>query len=69
VARILADAEGGQAPWEGTWLLLPGGSGGVAWIDVFTGTVHRPVMRRGQPALPLVELLAELPVALLHPAP
>ena len=69
VARLLEEAEGGQSPWEATWLLLPGGSGGVAWTDVFTGRIHRPVMHRGQPTLPLGPLFAELPVALLHPAP
>lgn len=66
VARLIEEQ---GTPWEGTFLLLPGGSGGVAWTDVFTGTVHRPVMHRGQAALPLAQLFAELPVALLHPAP
>lgn len=68
VARLLADRESGQSLWDGCYLLLPGGSGGVGWVDVFTGRVHRPVLRRGQQTLPLSELFAELPVALLHPA-
>ncbi len=69
VARMLDEAVAGQKPFDGTYLLLPSGSGGVAWTDVFTGSIHRPVMHRGQPTLPLASLLAELPVALLHPAP
>jgi (1->4)-alpha-D-glucan 1-alpha-D-glucosylmutase len=44
--------------WEGTTLPLPAGT---AWADVLTGTVHRGG------AVPMSELAAGLPVALLVP--
>lgn len=68
LAKILDEEEGAQTPWEGTYLILPSGSGRTAWTDVFTGRVHDPVVHRGQQTLPLSALFSELPVALLHPA-
>ncbi len=64
VARLLEE----RAPWAGTHLLLPRGSGRAAYRDELTGIVHRPEQLRGEPVLPLEPLWERLPVALLTPA-
>ncbi len=69
VARLLDEEDEGAEPWAGTYLLLPAGSGRASWTSVLTGEVHRPVLVRGSPTLPLSDLFRELPVALLQPGP
>lgn len=55
----------GPAAWRDTDLILPAGLEGSAWRDVFTGRVLRPVAG----TLPLPDVLAVLPVALLDRLP
>ena len=50
----------GRGGWQDTTLALPAGT---AWADALSGTVHRGG------AVPMTELTAGLPVALLVPAP
>ena len=68
VAPLIDEEAAGVDPWAGTYLLLPSGAGGTSWRCAFTGEVHRPVLVRGSPTLPLSLLFATLPVALLQPA-
>lgn len=58
-------ARDGPAAWRDTELVLPPGLEGSAWRDVFTGRVLRPVAG----TLPLPDVLACLPVALLDRLP
>jgi (1->4)-alpha-D-glucan 1-alpha-D-glucosylmutase len=66
--RLVANLLDEPAPWDGTHLLLPAGSGRTAWRDVLTGAIHHPAAHRGEQALPLPALFGLLPVALLEPA-
>lgn len=68
VANLLEEQETGADPWEGTYLVLPGGSGGPAWRCAFTGVIHRTEYLRKSAILSLSSLFRELPLALLHPA-
>ncbi|HEY0838724.1 MAG TPA: malto-oligosyltrehalose synthase, partial [Vulgatibacter sp.] len=58
VAPLVDEEAAGTDPWEGTYLLLPGGAGGTSWRCAFTGAIHRPVPIRGSPTLPLSSLFA-----------
>ncbi|AKU91435.1 malto-oligosyltrehalose synthase [Vulgatibacter incomptus] len=66
VARLLDEVDEGRDPWEGSYLLLPGGSGGASWTCALTGAVHRPIAVRRSATLPLSALFRDLPVALLQ---
>ena len=67
VSALVDEETAGKDPWAGTYLLLPSGAGGTSWRCTFTGEVHRPVLVRGSPTLPLSRLFGVLPVALLQP--
>jgi (1->4)-alpha-D-glucan 1-alpha-D-glucosylmutase len=55
----------GAEVWQDTVLVLPGISLGQRLKDVFTGTIHKPSTLDEQTVLPLAELFADFPVALL----
>lgn len=71
VPRLLTGlVEPGAAPvgpgvWEGTALPLPAGSPGGPWHNVFTGEDLGTAGQPGPAALPLADVLAHFPVALL----
>jgi len=69
VSGLLEAKQEGWDPWEGSFLVLPSGSGGVSWRCAFTGVVHRPVSIRKSATLPLSALFHDLPVTLLSPNP
>ncbi|MEA2576369.1 MAG: (1-_4)-alpha-D-glucan 1-alpha-D-glucosylmutase [Chloroflexia bacterium] len=52
--------------WAGSWLPLPGASDGDSFHNVFTGEVLAASPRNGSVGLPLEEVLAVFPVALLE---
>jgi (1->4)-alpha-D-glucan 1-alpha-D-glucosylmutase len=51
--------------WGDSMLLLPGVHVGQPLLNVFTGTIHEPVAWDGQAAVPLADIFADFPVALL----
>lgn len=52
-------------PWKDSHLLLPAGSGGAQWQDLFTGRVFRPEFIQRRPSLSLARLHDLLPLSLL----
>jgi maltooligosyltrehalose synthase len=52
--------------WSGSWLPLPGALEGDSFRNVFTGEVLAASSRNGSVGLPLEEVLAVFPVALLE---
>lgn len=62
--RLLRDEE----RWKDSHLILPGGTGGAPWLEIFTGRIIPPIQRRHSPVLALSTLLEVLPVAILVPA-
>jgi hypothetical protein len=54
----------GRAAWEGTWLALDDAPG-ARYLDALTGEALSVGEREGRPGLPVEEVLASLPVALL----
>jgi (1->4)-alpha-D-glucan 1-alpha-D-glucosylmutase len=71
VPRLLtALAPGGRPPlgpdvWQETGLLVPAPRPGRSWRNVFTGEELRPAGGNGQAPLPVAQVLAHFPVALL----
>jgi (1->4)-alpha-D-glucan 1-alpha-D-glucosylmutase len=55
----------GPSVWKGALLFAPGLDAGRPLRNVFTGELLRPETRDGQPCLPLAEVFANFPVALL----
>jgi (1->4)-alpha-D-glucan 1-alpha-D-glucosylmutase len=52
--------------WSGSWLPLPNASDGDSFRNVFTGEVLAASSRNGSVGLPMEEVLAVFPVALLE---
>jgi (1->4)-alpha-D-glucan 1-alpha-D-glucosylmutase len=68
VARLIkgpAEMPLGKAIWEGSWLMIPEQVTGDAFHNIFTGETLRTMEREGQGALPLDQVLAHFPVAIL----
>jgi (1->4)-alpha-D-glucan 1-alpha-D-glucosylmutase len=71
VPRLLtALVKSGEAPlgpdvWQTTAVVLPAACPAGAWRNVFTGEELRPRKQNGQVVLPLGEVFAHFPVALL----
>jgi (1->4)-alpha-D-glucan 1-alpha-D-glucosylmutase len=68
LGRLLPDAGGlplGTEVWQHTRLMLPEVPAGQHFKNVFTGQSHVAAERDGQAVLPLAELFADFPVALL----
>jgi (1->4)-alpha-D-glucan 1-alpha-D-glucosylmutase len=55
----------GKAIWEGSWVLIPEEVTGDAFYNIFTGETLRRMEREGQGALPLDQVFAHFPVAML----
>jgi len=55
----------GRGVWQGTVLLLPEVEMSRRWRNIFTGEILKPSVRSGQNGLPLAEVLANFPLALL----
>jgi (1->4)-alpha-D-glucan 1-alpha-D-glucosylmutase len=55
----------GKAIWEGSWVMIPEEVTGDAFLNIFTGETLRRIGREGQGALPLDQVLAHFPVAML----
>jgi (1->4)-alpha-D-glucan 1-alpha-D-glucosylmutase len=66
----LADADGSLAPrperWQDHWIELPQGLQAKKWTNIYTAHRSGPVCLSAGEALPLVELLAMAPLALLQ---
>jgi (1->4)-alpha-D-glucan 1-alpha-D-glucosylmutase len=56
----------GAAAWGDALLALPAAAPGQRYRDIFTGQAYSVIERDGVAGLPLAELLAHLPVALLE---
>jgi (1->4)-alpha-D-glucan 1-alpha-D-glucosylmutase len=68
VTRLAAGPEGlplGAALWQDTRLVLPGLDPGLRWRNLFTGRDVSASEEQQQTALPLAEVFADFPVALL----
>jgi (1->4)-alpha-D-glucan 1-alpha-D-glucosylmutase len=68
IARLLSDGPEspvGEAVWQDTRLVVPGIDPERPWRHVFTGESMAFVVEDGQPSLPIGELMAHFPVALL----
>jgi (1->4)-alpha-D-glucan 1-alpha-D-glucosylmutase len=71
VPRLVTSLVHGDRPplgpevWHDTALVLPAQPAGRAWRNIFTGEELRPAGGNGQPVLPLGQVLAHFPVALL----
>lgn len=61
VSRLLQEED----PWNETHILLPAGSGGAHWTDLFTRRVFRPEYVQRRPTLSLARLHDPLPLSLL----
>jgi (1->4)-alpha-D-glucan 1-alpha-D-glucosylmutase len=75
LTRLIPDAASlplGADVWQDTRLLVPGLAQGAAFRNVFTGERRNATDESGQATLPLAEVFAHFPVALLvseqHPA-
>jgi (1->4)-alpha-D-glucan 1-alpha-D-glucosylmutase len=55
----------GDVVWKNTRLRLPLQESGRQYYNLFTGALLRPTEHDGQPTLPLAEVFAHFPVALL----
>jgi (1->4)-alpha-D-glucan 1-alpha-D-glucosylmutase len=55
----------GADVWQDSVLFLPGISPELSWRNIFTGETHVPVQRNGKTVLPLADVFAIFPVALL----
>jgi len=56
----------GETIWGDSALFLRRGLAGTAWRDIFTQTPIQAVQRNGRSFLPLAEVFAHLPLALLE---
>ncbi len=56
----------GESAWGDSALLLRRDLAGAKWRDVFSQTTIPTVLRNGKPVLPLAEVFAHLPLALLE---
>jgi maltooligosyltrehalose synthase len=62
------DAQGteGASMWEGSGLALPRGLAAGTCRDVFTNRILQPELQQGRSVLPMKEVFAYYPVALLE---
>ena len=58
----------GQAVWQDSAVIVPESAAAAAYRNVLSGRVVRTARYRGKLLLPLSEVFAELPVALLETA-
>jgi (1->4)-alpha-D-glucan 1-alpha-D-glucosylmutase len=68
MTRLAAGPEGlplGAAAWQNTRLLLPSVEARLGWRNIFTGSTLPGSREQGPAALPLAEVFADFPVALL----
>ncbi len=72
MAPLLADGSGLRIPattWADTAVCMPSGESAGEWRDVLTGRPRRMAANGASARLPVAELLAPLPVAVLFAAP
>lgn len=60
------DRPAGREVWGGTVLRLPKAAQATEYVDILTGNVVRPERRQSNAVLPLGEVFASLPIALLE---
>jgi (1->4)-alpha-D-glucan 1-alpha-D-glucosylmutase len=67
-SRLISDgspAPLGAEAWQESVLVVPAGPLPRRWRNIFTGEIHDVVQQQGQDVLPLANVLANFPVALL----
>lgn len=57
----------GKQTWGDTSIILPGELAAASYRNLYTGSLVKPVEGEGTQSLPLADLLADFPVALLTP--
>lgn len=58
----------GEQVWQGSCLVLPDGTAGQRYRNIFTGEMVAAVVGEGTVVLPLGEVFASFPVAILEPS-